>query len=70
MDIYERLLHANGLDVAMKVEELKKELAETNDLIIKHFEGLISDEDYAPIKARREELREKIAELENEVPPC
>ena len=44
---------------------LKKQLAETDYLAIKHFEGWISDEDYGPIKAMRQACRDRINELQN-----
>lgn len=51
--------------IAQQVAELKAELSSTDYKAIKFAEGWISEEDYAPIKAKRQELRDKINELEN-----
>lgn len=47
------------------VAELKQQLAETDYKAIKYAEGWYTEEEYAPIKAEREALRERIRELEN-----
>lgn len=47
------------------VAELKQQLAETDYKAIKYAEGWYTVEEYAPIKAEREALRERIRELEN-----
>ena len=46
---------------------LKAELANTDYQAIKYAEGWITDEEYAPIKAERESLREKIRDLESQL---
>ena len=51
---------------AAEVEELKMQLAESNDKALEYAEGWISAEDYAPIKAERQALRDRINELEGE----
>ena len=51
---------------AAEVEELKMQLAETNDKALEYAEGWISAEDYAPIKAERQAIRDRINELEEE----
>lgn len=43
---------------------LKNQLNETDYKAIKYAEGWYTEEEYAPIKAEREELRQKIRELE------
>ena len=48
----------------LAIAKLKRQLAKTDYKAIKYAEGLISDEDYAEIKAYRESLREQIRELE------
>ena len=48
----------------MKLLSLKAQLAETDYKAIKFAEGWISAEEYAPIKAERQEIRAKINELE------
>lgn len=44
--------------------EYKQKLKETDYKAIKYAEGLISDTDYAPIKAERENYRKAINSLE------
>lgn len=60
MNIYEK----NGLQNKQEVADLKRRLADTDYLAIKHSEGLISDEEYATIKAERQRWRNRINELE------
>lgn len=45
--------------------EYKQKLKETDYKAIKYAEGLISETDYAPIKAERENYRKAINSLEN-----
>ena len=47
-----------------KINALKQELASTDYKALKYAEGWFTEEEYAPIKAMREELREKIRLLE------
>lgn len=49
-----------------EITRLKKELSETDYEAIKYSEGWFTDEEYAPIKAMRESLREQIRALESE----
>ena len=46
--------------------ELKNNLARTDYQAIKHSEGLISEEEYAPIKAQRQAWRDEINQLEQQ----
>jgi len=48
----------------IQIAKLKAELASTDYKAIKYAEGLITEEDYAPIKAARQELRNQIKKLE------
>ena len=48
---------------AEQIAELKAELSATDYEAIKYSEGWFTEEEYAPIKAMREELREKIRHL-------
>lgn len=48
-----------------EINKLKAELSSTDYQAIKYSEGWFTEEEYAPIKAHREELREKIRALEN-----
>ena len=46
------------------IERLKDSLYVTDYKAIKHSEGLISDEDYQPIKEERESIRAEINKVE------
>lgn len=48
----------------MEIADCKAQLSATDYQAIKHSEGLISEEDYAPIKAQRQALRDRINALE------
>ena len=50
-----------------EIARLKQELSDTDYQAIKYSEGWISEEDYAPIKANRETLREQIRALESDI---
>ena len=50
----------------LQIEILKHKLQETDYKAIKYAEGWISEEEYAPIKAERQALREEINRLEKE----
>ena len=49
-----------------RINQLKRNLADTDYKAIKYAEGFISEEEYAPIKAQRQEWREEINRLEQE----
>lgn len=49
-----------------EILRLKQELANTDYEAIKYSEGWFSEEEYAPIKAKRESLREQIRKLESD----
>jgi hypothetical protein len=50
-----------------KINELKRKLRDTDYTAIKYAEGLISEEDYAPIKVERESYRVQIRECEAKI---
>lgn len=50
-----------------EIESCKEQLSATDYKAIKYAEGLISEDDYAPIKAERQALRDRINELEKEL---
>ena len=54
------------LTVEEKINVLKQKLADTDYKAIKYAEGLISGEEYMPIKAERESWRREINRLEGE----
>lgn len=50
-----------------EISELKAELLATDYQAIKYSEGWFTEEEYAPIKAKRESLREQIRALESNI---
>lgn len=52
------------MDKLNYIERLKDSLYATDYKAIKHSEGLISDEDYQPIKEERESIRAEINKVE------
>jgi len=48
------------------IAHLKQELAKTDYQCLKWSEGWLTDEEYAPIKAQRQHLRDQINALEEE----
>ena len=54
-------------EIQDKIANVKSKLVETDYQAIKYFEGLISETDYAPIKAQRQAWRDEINVLESEL---
>ena len=50
-----------------KIEELKERLFATDYKAIKFAEGWLTEEEYAPIRAERQSIREQINSLEAEL---
>lgn len=50
-----------------KIDELKMKLSQTDYKAIKYVEGLITEEEYLPIKEERQSYRDKINEYEQEI---
>lgn len=50
-----------------QISALKRELANTDYQALKFFEGWLTEQEYAPIKAKRQELRNQINQLESEI---
>ena len=50
--------------VQMQIEMLKMELSATDYKAIKYAEGWLSEEEYAPIRAARQTIRDEINALE------
>ena len=48
----------------LEIQQLKKQLSDTDYKAIKYAEGQISEEDYARVKAERQGYRDRINELE------
>ena len=58
-------LHNDDIqDINREISELKKKLFDTDYKAIKYSEGWLTDEEYAEVKAQREEWRKRINELE------
>ena len=57
----------HNIAVEARIVELKELLAATDYQAIKYAEGVVSDEEYAPIKAQRQAWRDEINALELEV---
>lgn len=51
--------------IGQEIVDALAQLSATDYQAIKHSEGLISEEDYAPIKAQRQTLRDRINVLED-----
>ena len=60
----ENTLYRQKLKKKREIEVLKNQLAATDYQVMKYAEGWISAEDYAPIKAQRQSLRDQINALE------
>ena len=50
-----------------QIADLKQHLEDTDYAAIKYAEGWITAEDYAPIKAKRQQWRDEINRLEKEM---
>jgi hypothetical protein len=48
----------------LEIQQLKKQLSDTDYKAIKYAEGQISEEDYASVRAERQSYRDRINELE------
>lgn len=48
-----------------EILDSKRALLETDYKAIKHADGVLTDEEYEPVKAQRQKLRERISELES-----
>ena len=58
-------LHNDDIQaINREISELKKKLFDTDYKAIKYSEGWLTDEEYAEVKAQREEWRKRINELE------
>lgn len=55
---------ANVFIKEIEINELKRQLAETDYQAIKYAEGHLTEEEYRPIKEQRQIWRDKINELE------
>lgn len=55
-------------ELNFEIAQLKQNLKATDYQAIKHSEGLITDEEYKPIKTQREEWRKLINKYQEELP--
>lgn len=53
--------------IAQRIQMLKAELASTHDKAIEYAEGLLTEEEYAPIKAERQAIRDEINALKTKM---
>ena len=53
-------------EINQRIQQLKISLESTDYKAIKYAEGLISESDYAPIKAQRQAYRDEINELRSQ----
>ena len=51
----------------IEIQKLKAQRNETNSKTLDYVDGLLSEEEYAPIRAKRKALREQIKQLGGEV---
>ena len=56
----------NGL-IRWKITKIKRQLEETDYKAIKYAEGMLTEDEYAPIKAQRQAWRDEINALEEEL---
>ena len=64
-EIAEREAHQPTIEE--RIEMLKSELESTDYKAIKYAEGWLTEEEYAPIKAERQAIRDEINALESQV---
>lgn len=55
------------LERESRIAQLKDELSQSDYKALKYAEGWISEEDYAPIKAERQSIRDEINTLEEAI---
>ena len=53
--------------IKVKIDILKLKLQESDYKAIKYAEGILTEEEYAPIKAERQAIRDEINRLEKEL---
>lgn len=56
-----------NLQTMLQINSLKQQLAATDYQAIKYAEGWINEQDYAPIKAQRQAIRDQINQLEQQL---
>ena len=56
-----------NLHPSLQIDLLKLELQKTDYKAIKYSEGWLSEEEYAPVKAERQALRDEINRLQQQI---
>ncbi len=66
MTAEEELQHLQNIQIPkeQQIAELKAQLQSTDYKAIKYAEGWLTEEEYTPIKAERQAIRDRINELE------
>lgn len=54
-------------DISQQITNLQYELSQTDYKLLKYLEGYYTDEEYAPIKKERQEMRDKINNLKSKL---
>lgn len=54
-------------DINQQITNLQYELSQTDYKLLKYLEGYYTDEEYAPIKKERQEMRDKINNLKSKL---
>jgi len=54
-------------EIVIEINTYKQLLAQTDYKCLKYAEGSLTDEEFAPVHAQRQEWRERINELEEEL---
>lgn len=66
-EIQEERIRQRNFDLIEQIGELKAKLGKSDYKTLKYFEGELTAEEYAPIKAERHLWRSKINELESQL---
>lgn len=66
-EIQEERIRQRNFDLIEQIGELKAKLGKSDYKALKYFEGELTAEEYAPIKAKRHLWRSKINELESQL---
>lgn len=57
-------MNEKSMQIQSEIAGLKQILDRSDYKALKHVDGVLSEEEYAPIKAERQALRDRINELE------
>ena len=62
--VFEKDANVDKINSQLQIAKLKQKLQETDYKAIKYAEGVLTKEEYEPIKKERQALRDKINQLE------